>query len=168
MPKDAKRIFVRKRESKRLLREISQKLGIETEKVFGSKPQIEIVETKRNKIYLIDGSPLLATFEDTIFPTLFFKEHVAHLPKVTVDMGAIPYICNGADVMAPGIVEIDGDFGERALVTVIDERNKRPIAVAQALYDSKKMRAIKKGKAFKNLHYVGDDIWNLTRNQFSR
>jgi len=163
MPKAIKRFFVRKREGKRLLHEVSKSLGIDAEKIFGSKPQIEIVETKRNKICLIDGAPLLAMADDVIFPTLFFKEYVSQLPKITVDMGAVPYICNGADVMAPGIVEVNGDFEEGALVTVVDERNKRPIAVARSLFDSEKTRSLDKGKAFKNLHYVGDEIWNLMK-----
>jgi len=163
MPKIVKRFSVRKREIKRILHEFSQSLGIDAEKIFGSKPQVEIIDALKKKIYLINGNPLLATFEGTIFPTLFFEEYVSRLPKVTVDMGAIPHICNGADIMAPGIVEVSGDFKEKALVIVIDDRNKRPIAVAQALFDSGKTKTIKKGKVFKNLHYVGDEIWNLIR-----
>jgi len=165
MPKTIKRFFVRKREAKRLLHEVSKELGIDVEKIFGSKPQIEIIETKRKKMYLIDGAPLLVMAEGVIFPTLFFKEYVSQLPKITVDMGAVPYICNGADVMAPGIVEVNGDFREGALVIVVDKRNKRPIAVARSLFDSEKTRTLDKGKVFKNLHYVGDEIWNLMKEQ---
>jgi len=167
MPRVFKRFSVRKREVKHLLDEISQSLGIDAEKIFGSKPQIEVIDTSKNKIYLINGDPLLAMFEDIIFPTLFFEEYISRLPKVTVDMGAVPHICNGADVMAPGIVEVNGDFNEEALVTVIDDRNKRPIAVAQSLFDSGKTRTLKKGKVFKNLHYVGDEIWNLIKDHIS-
>ncbi|RJS86347.1 DUF1947 domain-containing protein [Candidatus Bathyarchaeota archaeon] len=167
MPKAIKRFSVRKKEGKRFLYKISQILGIDAEKVFGSKPQIEIINVKRKRIYLIDGVPQVAMLEDIIFPTLFFKEYLNQLPKVTVDMGAVPYICNGADIMAPGIVEVSGDFKEKALVAVIDERNKRLIAVAQALFDSEKTRTIRKGKALRNLHYVGDEIWNLMKDSFS-
>ena len=103
MPKILKRLSIRKREIKRFLREISQSLDIDAEKIFGSKPQIEIIEALKNKIYLINGNPLLAMFEGIIFPTLFFEEYVNRLPKVTEDMGAVPHICNGADIMAPGV-----------------------------------------------------------------
>jgi len=168
MPKIFKRFSFRKREAKNFLGKISQSLGIEAEKIFGSKPRIEVIDTLKNKIYLINGDPLFAMFEDIIFPTLFFEEYISRLPKVTVDMGAVPHICNGADVMAPGIVEINGDFNEKALVIIIDDRNKRPIAVAQSLFDSEKTRAIKKGKVFKNLHCVGDEIWNLIKDHISR
>ncbi len=168
MPKILKRLSIRKREIKRFLREISQSLDIDAEKIFGSKPQIEIIEALKSKIYLINGNPLLAMFEGIIFPTLFFEEYVNRLPKVTVDMGAVPHICNGADIMAPGVTELSGNFKENALVTVIDDRNKRPIAVAQSLFDSEKIKTIKRGKVFKNLHYVGDEIWNLMKSYISR
>ena len=165
MPRTIKRLPIRKKEGKRLLNDISKNLRFDIERFFGSKPQIEIIETEKNKIYLIDGNPLLAAFEDMIFPTLLFEDYLDLLPKVTVDMGAVPYICNGADVMAPGIVEITGDFKEKALVIVIDERNKKPIAVAHSLFNSEKTRMIKKGKVFRNLHYIGDEIWNLIKNR---
>ena len=165
MPKVIKRFSVRRRESKFLLREFSRVLGVDSEKIFGVKPRIEIVNLKRNKtVYLINGEPLIATYEDLIFPTLFFKVYVNQLPKVTVDMGAVPHICNGADVMAPGIVRLEGDFEEKSFVVVIDERNRRSIAVAQSIFDSDKTRTIKEGKVFRTLHYVGDDIWNWIKN----
>ena len=124
---------------------------------------MEIIEIGEEKIYLLNDKPILASIGDIIFPTLLFKEYVDCLPKVIVDMGAVPHICNGADVMAPGIVDINGEFEEKALVAVIDERNRRPIAIAQALVDSEDAKAARRGKVFKNLHYVGDEIWDIIR-----
>lgn len=163
MPRTLKRFFMKKKEARRFLREVSQGLKFDAEMLFGSKSQVEVLETEKNKIYLVNGAPLLAVSGDLIFPTLFFKEYLRSLPKVAVDMGAVPYICRGADVMAPGIVEIEGDFGEKNLVTVIDERNKRPIAVAHSLFDSERARVVKRGRVLRNLHHVGDEIWNLVR-----
>jgi len=128
---------------------------------------MEMMEALKKKIYLINGKPLLVMFEDIFFPTLFFEEYVNRLPKVTVDMGAVPHICNGADIMAPGILEVNGDFKEKAFVIVIDERHKHPLAVAQSLFNSEKTRTLRRGKVFKNLHYVGDEIWNLTKSHAS-
>jgi PUA domain protein len=167
MPKTIKRFFIKKKEARRFLREVSQSLKFDAEGLFGSKPQIEVLETEKNRIYLVNGAPVLAVSGDVAFPTLFFKEQLSSLPKVVVDMGAVPYICRGADVMAPGIVEIEGDFGEKDLVMVIDERNRRPIAVAQSLFDSEGAKAAEKGKVFKNLHYVGDEVWNLIKDRVS-
>ena len=43
-------------------------------------------------------------------PTLLFDEFTKKASKIIVDMGAIPYVCKGATVMAPGIVRIEGEW----------------------------------------------------------
>jgi len=80
---------------------------------------------------------------------------------VTVDMGAIKFVNNGADVMAPGIVEADEGIRPGDLVWIRDERNKVPLAVGEALVPGAEMPRGPKGKAVKNLHRVGDPLWDL-------
>ncbi|MHB8606147.1 MAG: PUA domain-containing protein [Thermoplasmatota archaeon] len=80
---------------------------------------------------------------------------------VTVDMGAIKFVMNGADVMAPGIVEADPGIAPGDLVWVRDERNKQPLAVGEAIIAGAAMPRGPKGKAIKTFHHVGDDIWNV-------
>ena len=77
-------------------------------------------------------------------------------------MGAIPYVCNGADVMSPGITGIDGDFNEGDLVIVKDEKHRKSLAVGVALVSSVDMMEMQKGKAVKSIHYVGDKLWKVT------
>jgi len=81
---------------------------------------------------------------------------------VTVDMGAIRFISNGADVMAPGIVSADPTIQEGDEVWVCDELHHKPLAVGIALVSGDAMTASKTGKAIKTLHYVGDHLWMLT------
>jgi PUA domain protein len=80
---------------------------------------------------------------------------------VTVDMGAIKFVNNGADVMAPGIVEADPNIKPGDLVWIRDERNKVPLAVGEALLSGSEMPRGPKGKAVKNLHHVGDLMWEM-------
>jgi PUA domain protein len=80
---------------------------------------------------------------------------------VTVDMGAIRFVNNGADVMAPGIVEADAAIQPGDLVWIRDERNKVPLAVGEALVPGAQMPRGPKGKAVKSLHHVGDPLWEL-------
>lgn len=80
---------------------------------------------------------------------------------VTVDMGAIRFVNNGADVMAPGITEADPDIQVGDLVWIRDERNGMPLAVGEALVPGSEMPRGKKGKAVKSLHHVGDPYWTL-------
>ncbi len=80
---------------------------------------------------------------------------------VTVDMGAVPYVYNGADVMAPGIVDADPGIRPGDLVWVRDEKNGRPLAIGRAIMDGPTMAREEHGKAVETLHYVGDDLWRI-------
>jgi PUA domain protein len=80
---------------------------------------------------------------------------------VTVDMGAIKFVNNGADVMAPGITEADPGVQPGDLVWIRDERNKVPLAIGEAIVPGAQMPRGPKGKAVKNLHRVGDPLWEL-------
>lgn len=80
---------------------------------------------------------------------------------VTVDMGAVKFVNNGADVMAPGITEADPEIQPGDLVWIRDEKNKVPLAVGEAVIPGAQMPRGPKGKAVKSLHRVGDEMWNL-------
>jgi len=112
-----------------------------------------------SELYLIDGEPLIARKDGVLFPTLIHP-WLDKFPVVVVDMGAIPHICRGADVMAPGIVEIRGDFEKGGLVIVRDIRHMKSLAVGEALIPSEIISSTKKGKSVRNLHHVGDRLWS--------
>ena len=158
-----RRYPLRKNERKLFLNNVLDKIGLDIESMFGSKPQVEVMEAQKVKVYVVDGRPLIGESEGNIFPTLLFEEQLSSLPKVVVDMGAVPYICNKADIMGPGITEIQGEFEPKNLVIVLDAKNRKPIAVAEAIYDSGTAASTKKGKLFRNLHCVGDEIWVTIR-----
>ncbi len=80
---------------------------------------------------------------------------------VTVDMGAVPFVYNGADVMAPGIVDADPAIRPGDLVWIRDEKNHRPLAVGRAILDGPTMAREERGKAIETIHHVGDDLWRL-------
>jgi PUA domain protein len=160
MYKKYKRYFLKAKEAKALLKEASEKLKISLEKTFGTDVRIELAETDSAEIILINGKPLLFKAGDNIFPTLVFKELLASAPKVVVDMGAIPHICNGADVMAPGIVRFEGSFNKGELVFVVDEKHGKPIALGEIAYSDAEVTKIKHGAVVKNIHFVGDKIWD--------
>jgi PUA domain protein len=111
----------------------------------------------------MDNTPAFKLCEGTYIPTLvLIKLKVKDLlPKVVVDEGAVKHIMNGADVMIPGIVEFE-EFHKDELVSVWEPKKETPIAVGKALIDSKIMKELRKGKAIKNIHYVGDKTWSLT------
>jgi PUA-domain protein len=112
-------------------------------------------------LYLIDGEIHFFRHEGIIYPTLR-SIIVENLPAVIVDMGAIPYICKGADIMAPGIKEMHPNFNEGDLVVIRDIKHRKALAIGKALKSSIQIETSKKGKVIQNLHYVGDKIWQST------
>ncbi len=163
LPKKRRRHFLKEKEAKRFLLEVSKTLGTDIEQLLGSKNRVEVNETETAEIFIFDGRPLLATSNGVLFPTLYFEELFSIIPKIVVDMGAVPYVCKGADVMAPGVVAIKGEFEENDLLLVVDERHGKPLAVGVALFGSEDMKVLNSGKIVKNLHYVGDKLWNYLR-----
>ncbi len=154
---------LKSKDTKAILREVSEQLKIDLEATMGQKLNFEIVETDGIQIILIDGKPIFFKGEETIFPTLFFKEYLERVPKIVVDMGAIPYVCKGADVMAPGIVKIEGEFRKGDIVVVVDMKHGKPLALGKSLQDSETARGVKKGAVVKNFHFVSDKIWELAK-----
>ena len=112
---------------------------------------------------LLRGNEAIALFVDGgIVPTVRGLLAFPAMKRwVTVDMGAVRFIYNGADVMAPGIVEADLAIRAGDVVWVRDEKNRRPLAVGRAIMDGPTMAREEKGKAVETIHHVGDDLWRL-------
>ncbi|MDI6820347.1 MAG: DUF1947 domain-containing protein [Candidatus Hodarchaeaceae archaeon] len=124
------------------------------------KGDIEIVELKDGiEVVLVNGKPFVIKTKDGFFPTLASVDRIP-LKRVVIDMGAVPHIVSGADIMAPGVVAADGDIALGDSVVVVDERHGKPLAVGLALVAGCDMKA-PKGRVVKNLYYVGDGVWSL-------
>ncbi len=99
---------------------------------------------------------------DTPTPTLrALMDHRPEIHGVTVDMGAVPHLRNGADVMSPGITEADPGIEPGDLVWVKDESHGAPLGIGTALVTGEEMVAAGSGKAIEIWHHVGDEIWEI-------
>lgn len=111
-------------------------------------------------VIFVNGKVLGLVYEGTPFLTVRgLLEYGATKRFVTVDMGAVKFIYNGADVMGPGIVGADPCIAPGDLVWVRDEKNLVPLAVGQALISGPEMASKPKGKAVRSIHHVGDKLW---------
>ncbi|MBA2862615.1 RNA-binding protein [Methanococcus maripaludis] len=149
---------------KKELKELKDELGniFDVEKIIPKKAVVEKAVTEEGEIILLDGTPLAMVNNGRIFPTLKFLLNMdIENNRVTVDMGAVKFIANGADIMAPGIVEADENIKEGDIVFVVDITHKKPLSVGEALMDGKTMVEEKKGKAIKTIHFIGDEIWKM-------
>jgi len=163
MSRRYRRYSLKSKEAKALLSKASEKLRVDLGAIVDAKANIEVVEADVGEVYLINGKPSLFRAGVEVFPTLLFNEIFAHMPKVVVDMGAVPYVCKGADVMAPGIRRIEGEFSNGNLVVVVDEKHGKALALGESFYDSLTARTTKKGAVVKTLHFVSDKIWNFAK-----
>ena len=160
MSEKHRRYFLKARESKELLDKASKRLRINLEQILKDKTNVEVVQAESIRLFLINGKPVLVETGENIYPTLMFKEYLETAPKVTVDMGAVPHICKGANVMAPGIRQFKGEFQKGDLILITDEKHGKPIALGETLYNTEQAKNIKQGIIIKNIHYVGDKTWN--------
>jgi PUA-domain protein len=163
MPTKHRRYALKSKQAKQLLKEVSKRLKVNMEALFGSKTNVEVVVADVGNIYLVNGKPLFFTVKKEVLPTLLFQDFIFHAPKIVVDMGAVPYVCNGADVMAPGIVRVEGEFGKGDLVLVVDEKHGKPLALGLSLNDAENVKKTKQGAVVKNVHFVSDKIWNFAK-----
>jgi len=163
MPQKQQRYSLKSKQAKQILNEISERLKFNIEVLFGQKVNVEIAESAVGNIYLVNDKPLFFNVEKRVLPTLLFQYFVSRAPKIVVDMGAIPYVCNGADVMAPGIVRIEGEFIKGDLVLIVDEKHGKPLALGETLHDSGTVRNAKQGAVVRNVHFVSDKIWNFAK-----
>jgi malignant T-cell-amplified sequence len=137
------------------------------EKMRTTWPQDVVPKVKSIKVYEVEeGRRLLVADEivavqmqDNIVPFLAGKtEILQRFPSVTVDMGAIKFVCNGAKVMRPGITSFDA-FNKGGIVVVKDQTHGKALAVGIALEDSEAAKAMAKGYVVDNMHYISDKMW---------
>ena len=154
-----KRKRLREKEVKALSEEISAKVGVP---VFNVGDTVDQAESSDMDLVFVNGEVDGFIIEGKAFLTVRgLLKYPATRSFVTVDMGAIRFVINGADIMGPGIVEADVNVQPGDLVWVRDEKNRKPLAVGQALVNGSEMAAKKPGKAIKSILFVGDKLWKL-------
>lgn len=152
-----KRYFLQKKK----LKKITQELGDYSDLIPG-KAKVELLEVDPNPIILVNGQPVIMLIDEKPFPTLKGAMTLDLKSKyVVVDMGAVKFMANGADVMNPGVVDADPNIQEGDTVVIVDETHRKPLAVGISVITGPEMVENDKGKATKTIHYIGDKIWDL-------
>lgn len=153
-------IQVSKREFKFILNALREN-GFDHD--FKKVKNVRSIMVKNASVYLVEVSPVAVNIEGVYIPYIGSINLFRGYKKVLVDLGAVKYIANGADVMRPGIVDYDF-FDEDDLVVVLVEKHMSPIAIGRALLDSRLLDNMDRGKVLKNIHHVGDRIWKVVKN----
>jgi len=113
-------------------------------------------------IVLVDGDQLIAKVDTEPFLTVQGANAFPPTESVvTVDAGAVSFVSNGADVMRPGIVEVDDDIEPGDLVAIAEETHGKVLAIGRATEPSDEMLG-DSGKVVESIHYVGDDLYEFS------
>ena len=147
---------------------ISKSETSEILKKVTSRWKINFPKIKNLKIHQIVNDVQIITVKDLMIleigdvhlPFLSQKSLLEKFPYVTVDMGAVKFMCNGANVMRPGIKNYS-EFEKDEIVCVKEESQNKFLAVGKAIVSSSELEMMKKGKVIENMHYISDQYWEI-------
>lgn len=122
---------------------------------------LEKITLEEYALILVDGKPLLFEIEGHLFPTVRGALEMGLQKRiVTVDKGAIRFVSNGADIMAPGVAAADPEIKKGDFVIIVEETHQKPLAIGKAIMEGPEMVEATSGKAIKSIIHVGDKLWN--------
>ena len=142
-----------------------------TGQISKSWPTNSIGAIKDLQVYVIDGNKRLLVGNDLvaiqlapdlIIPHLTQYDILNHFASVQVDMNAVKFVCNGANIMRPGITDFT-TFKESEIVLVKDQTHKKELAVCISLVDDVTGRKMERGVVLNNIHHIGDIYWETKK-----
>ena len=146
--------LISKSETSLLLKEVTEKWKIEIPKIKNLK-----VHEISDESQIITGQGIkILKMNDEYLPFLSETAILEKFPYVMVDMGAVKFMCNGANVMRPGIKN-HSDFEKDSIVCIIEESQHKFLAVGKAMVSSNELESMEKGEVIKNMHYISDKFW---------
>ena len=134
--------------------------------IFPKKCNVEVILTEAgDTLYAINNELKLWKSPEGYLPVLtLLLNNKVDLKTVIVDMGAVRFVTiNKADIMRPGVTEIEPSIKKGDIVQIVDETHKKPLAIGKALFNAKEMEAKTSGKVIKNLHTIKDSVWKFEK-----
>jgi len=148
--------LISKSETAIVLKIISEKWNMEFPKIKNLK-----VHGISNDAQIIVGKGIkILKVNDEYIPFLSELQTLEKFPYVMVDMGAVKFMCKGANVMRPGIKKYS-EFQKDSIVCIVEESHHKFLAVGKTLVSSDEMSNMEKGEVIKNLHYISDKFWEI-------
>lgn len=154
-----KRHRLKSKEVKKLSGRMVEAIGVD---MLADEQAVDRARGVDMDFLVIDGRVAYLVLDDVPFPSLrTILDKGLDGMWVEVDEGAVRFLANGADCMAPGVIGVDPTIAEGDMVYVRDGKHKRPLAAGLAMMPGAEMVVAGKGRAVKTLHYVGDRIWEF-------
>ena len=146
--------LISKSETSALLKKISQEWDID----FPKMKNVRVHQILNDaQIITGEGLKILKIGEDYL-PFLSETEILKKFPNVEVDMGAVKFMCKGANLMRPGIKKFT-QFEKDKLVCIVEETHHKFLAVGKSVVSSQELEKMDKGEVIQNMHYISDKFW---------
>ena len=146
--------LISKSETSVVLKNVTEQWGIELPKIKNLK-----VHQIENNAQIITGKGIkILRIDDDYLPFLSETEMLERFPNVMVDMGAVKFMCKGANVMRPGIKK-NTEFEKDKLVCIVEESRHKFLAIGKSMVSSTELENMDKGEIIKNMHYISDKFW---------
>jgi len=146
--------LISKSETAKILEQINTQWKIELPK----QKNVRTHEVDEKGVIITGNGITAVKIGDDILPFLDDSQILEKFPYVTVDMGAVKFVCKGANIMRPGITKFS-DFESGEIVCVVEESQNKFLAVGKAEISSKEAEDANKGEVIKTMHYISDDFW---------
>lgn len=150
--------LVSKTKTAEILAEIAVKWDIQVPKI----KNLMMYQIGPAEEIITGGDLKIVHVNETYLPFLSETSMLQRFPAVTVDMGAVRFMCKGANVMRPGI-KSSSEFDTGQIVCIIEESQKKFLAVGVAMMSSHEMETAQKGEVINNMHYVSDRFWEAAK-----
>ena len=150
--------LISKSETITLIKELKQEWKIELPKI----KNLRFHHISDNEIIITGDGVTAIKIDDKILPHLSEIEILKKFPHVIVDMGAIKFVCKGANVMRPGITKTSS-FENGDIVCVNEESNNKFLSVGIAKMSSDDAKVTNSGVVVENLHYISDKYWEIKK-----
>jgi len=148
--------LISKSETAHVLKTISEKWNMEFPKI----KNLKVHKISTDEQIIVAEKIKILKVGDEYVPFLSESEILEKFPYVMVDMGAVKFMCKGANVMRPGIKKYS-EFNQGDIVCVIEESHHKFLAVGKTLVSSQELESMEKGEVMKNLHYISDKYWEI-------
>ena len=157
-----KRKILSKKEKKLLFESLTKEFGESISSYIELLTMLEEVTTDEGTLITKGGKIWFFLSDDHMIPSIYFlRESNFELPEIVVDVGAIRFITNGADVMSPGVVLFNKEIRKGTLVVIKEEKANSIIGVGFSLINSEDFDKSQKGKVVKLIHHLKDKIWSF-------
>lgn len=148
--------LISKSETALVLKTVSEKWNME----FPKMKNLKVHQISNEEQIIVADKFKILKIGDEYVPFLSETEILEKFPYVMVDMGAVKFMCKGANVMRPGIKKYS-EFKKDDIVCVVEESHHKFLAIGKTLVSSQELESMEKGEVMKNLHYISDKYWEI-------